>query len=89
MEAEVLTLVYGGVTAFRTQKGGPVCNENRFDILSQAIEHLQAALSKLDEAQAPAQIGAYVDLALCQLNEAVVSTGTVPQFPPIPGATEH
>lgn len=66
-----------------------MCNENHFDILSNAIEHLKAALSNLDKAEAPAQIGAYVDLALCQLQETVVLNETLTQGVSLPGATEH
>lgn len=35
-----------------------------------ALKHLEAALGLLDEADAPAQIGAHVDLAICQLRDA-------------------
>jgi len=39
----------------------------RRNALSDAAEHLRAALELLDRAGAPAQIGAYVDLAACEL----------------------
>lgn len=35
-----------------------------------ALKHLEAALELLDGANAPAQIGAHVDLAICQLRDA-------------------
>jgi hypothetical protein len=35
-----------------------------------ALAHLEAALALLDGADAPAHLGAHVDLAICQLREA-------------------
>lgn len=35
-----------------------------------ALAHLEAALGLLDGADAPAHIGAHVDLAICRLREA-------------------
>jgi len=66
-----------------------VRNESNFDTgLSEAIEHLRAALAILDSTQAPAQIGAHVDLALCQLQDLNAANGPIEIVPP-PGATEH
>lgn len=42
-------------------------------LLLEAAVHLRSALERLDAAKAPAQIGAHVDLALHQLEEAVAS----------------
>lgn len=36
-------------------------------MLSQALQHLRSALQLLDEAAAPAEIGAHIDLAANQL----------------------
>jgi hypothetical protein len=36
----------------------------------EALAHLEAALELLDGANAPAHVGAHVDLAICQLREA-------------------
>ncbi len=41
--------------------------QQREQMLESALEQLQAALDLLDRALAPAQIGAHVDLAVCQL----------------------
>lgn len=40
-----------------------------------ALTHLQSALDALDEADAPPQIGAHVDLAMHQLREAIANQG--------------
>lgn len=37
--------------------------------LSEAVQYLEFALQILDASDAPAQIGAHLDLALCQLRE--------------------
>jgi len=39
-----------------------------------ALAHLRDALEILDSFDAPAQIGAHIDLALCQLHELIAST---------------
>jgi len=41
--------------------------EGREELLSHALEHLRSALQLLDEAQAPSQLGAHVDLAIHEL----------------------
>lgn len=46
------------------------------ELLSRALEHLKSAIELLDDARAPGQIAAYVDLAAHQLREAV--TGQAP-----------
>jgi hypothetical protein len=43
-------------------------------VLRDALHHLQAGLELLDRAGAPGQIGAHVDLAINQLEQAL-STG--------------
>jgi hypothetical protein len=42
---------------------------------SEALEHVRAAIAILDSVEAPAQIAAHLDLALCQLLE-LVGAGT-------------
>lgn len=49
-----------------------VAQEGRWQALSDAATHLRAALELLDRVGAPAQIGAHVDLAICQLDEVLV-----------------
>jgi hypothetical protein len=44
---------------------------SRDEALGAALAHLQSALEILDRVNAPAQIGAYVDLARCQVLEAL------------------
>ena len=44
--------------------------ERRPDALS-ALDHLEKALQILDAVDAPANIGAHVDLAICQLRDAL------------------
>lgn len=39
--------------------------------LEKALAYMEAALRVLDEAGAPADIGAHVDLAICRLREVV------------------
>lgn len=56
--------------------------------LSEAAEHLRAALAILDSTRAPAQIGAYVDLALCHLQDLNAGLGQIEIVPPA-AATEH
>ena len=41
-----------------------------------ALEHLRTALRLLDQSGAPAQIGAHVDLAIHQLQDALGIDGT-------------
>jgi len=47
-------------------------NSNREEILASAVEHLRSALQLLDSVEAPANIGAHVDLALHQLHAELV-----------------
>ena len=50
----------------------------REQMLTAALDHLGAALELLDSAEAPAHIGAHVDLALNQVKgEAINSRGTI------------
>ena len=44
-----------------------------FDVepLSHALAHMQDALKLLDEAKAPEDIGAYLDLAIARLTEVI------------------
>jgi len=51
---------------------------DRQQALADALEHMQAAIELLDEARAPAQIAAVVDLALCQLIDAIAADGDGP-----------
>jgi len=37
--------------------------------LKQALHSMEAALQLLDEADAPADLGAHLDMAICRLNE--------------------
>lgn len=43
------------------------------NMLLEALSNLQTALDLLDQASAPAQIGAYVDLAIHELSAAVAA----------------
>ena len=43
------------------------------DMLSEALAAMQSALALLDKAGAPAQIGAHLDLAICQLQDCIES----------------
>jgi len=45
----------------------------RGEALVDALAHLQSALELLDRANAPGQIGAHVDLAICQLQDEIGS----------------
>jgi hypothetical protein len=56
------------------------------DLLTDALRHLQSALDLLDEAAAPAQIGAHVDLAIHQLG-SLLAEGRV--TPAEQGAVRH
>jgi hypothetical protein len=47
----------------------------RAQALAKALDHMRAAIELLDEARAPAQIAALVDLGLCQLVEAIAAEG--------------
>lgn len=40
-------------------------------LLSEAAIHLKEALSLLDESDAPGHVGAYVDLAICELEKVL------------------
>lgn len=46
---------------------------DREQALSDAAEHLRAAIAILDTSEAPAHIAAHLDLALCQLGEIIDS----------------
>jgi hypothetical protein len=48
------------------------------DLLTDALSLLQSALELLDEAAAPAQIGAHVDLAIHQLGSLLPDIGITP-----------
>ncbi len=50
---------------------GTRMNNQSASLLHDALHHLRSALDLLDRAAAPAQIGAHVDLALCQLGSMV------------------
>ena len=39
--------------------------------LAQALELMRSALELLDEANAPADLGAHLDLAICRLEEVI------------------
>lgn len=56
-------------------QGGAI---SRRDALGDAARHLRAALELLDSAGAPAQIGAHVDLAACQLETELVESSLPP-----------
>lgn len=45
----------------------------RDQALSDAADHLRAAIAILDESDAPAHIAAHLDLALCQLGDILGS----------------
>jgi hypothetical protein len=40
-------------------------------VLEQALSHMEAALDSLDAADAPADVGAHLDLAICRLREVL------------------
>jgi hypothetical protein len=44
------------------------------ELLSRALEHLESAIELLDDARAPGQIAAYVDLAAHQLRESMAGS---------------
>ena len=48
------------------------------DLLTDALSLLQSALELLDEAAAPAQIGAHVDLAIHQLGSLLPDAAITP-----------
>jgi hypothetical protein len=54
---------------------------SRDHALSLALEYLRKALALLDQADAPAQIGAHVDLAAVQLQEVVGHESKAGQSP--------
>jgi len=58
----------------------------RGDLLADAQAHLTSALDLLDLAQAPAQIGAHVDLALNQLAAVIEAE---PQASPVSQAAQR
>jgi hypothetical protein len=41
------------------------------EALGEALAHMASALALLDAAAAPAQIGAHLDLAICELREVI------------------
>lgn len=45
--------------------------QNTNDQLNLALEHLRKAIEQLDEAKAPAHIGAHIDLAIHQLQDVI------------------
>lgn len=47
--------------------------ETRAGMLNDALRHLRSGLELLDEASAPGQIGANVDLAIHQLTRAIAA----------------
>lgn len=51
----------------------------RKNALDDALKHLCDALELLDLGDAPPHIGAHVDLAMCQLRDAIGSTPEVPE----------
>ena len=52
------------------------------ELMSRAATLLEQALDLLDEAKAPAHIGAHVDLGLCQIRDKLEQTeGAAPQQP--------
>lgn len=64
-------------------------NSTREQMLIGAVDHLRTALQLLDAAEAPAQIGAHVDLALNQLQAEVVSTSAIETIPPETSSARH
>lgn len=46
--------------------------------LMQARDLLRSALELIDQGRAPGEIGAYVDLAICRLDEAIAEWGSQP-----------
>jgi hypothetical protein len=44
---------------------------DRSEAIGKALSYMEVALELLDEAEAPADIGAHLDLALCRLREVV------------------
>ena len=63
-----------------TKVGGKMKSETNGQqaLLADALGLLQSALDLLDEAAAPAQIGAHVDLALHQLGSLLEEPGITP-----------
>lgn len=45
---------------------------NEHPTLMEALDHLRSALELLDRGGPPGEVGAYVDLAICRLEEALV-----------------
>ena len=65
----------------RTAKWGATVRSEtsgQHDLLTDALSLLQSALELLDEAAAPAQIGAHVDLAIHQLGSLLPEAGITP-----------
>lgn len=50
----------------------------REEALAEALGHLRTALELLDRAEAPGQIGAHVDLAICQLQDEIGVDARIP-----------
>lgn len=42
------------------------------DMVRQALAYMTSALELLDRAKAPAQIGAHLDLAICELQDSIM-----------------
>ena len=60
-----------------TRRGASMAREQASDreqAFSEALDHLRAAIAILDSVDAPAQIAAHLDLALCQLVEMIGAT---------------
>ena len=58
----------GGVMQNQPQEASDAIDQ---PLLYEAAIHLEAALSLLDKADAPGHVGAYVDLAICQLEKVL------------------
>jgi len=52
--------------------------ERRLQSLRDALNFLRSAVDLLDSAEAPAHIAAHVDLAMCQLEDAIDNPATQP-----------
>ena len=61
----------------------------RSELLRAALGHLQAALDLVDQASAPGQIGAHIDLAVNQLADTIASPGIAEAGHPAEHAARH
>lgn len=52
------------------------------DVLREALTFMESALELLDRACAPAHIGAYLDLAICELQTVVAAPSAAPSAKP-------